>query len=53
MKGLGKILSRYAASAVGIGIFLLALNLTFFILFFFKVEYNTPVVEDQIGRAHV
>lgn len=48
MKGLGKILSRYAASAVGIGIFLLALNLTFFILFFLKVEYNTPVVEDRV-----
>ena len=48
MKGLGKILSRYAASAVGIGIFLLALNLVMFVLFFFETDYNAPVVKDRI-----
>ena len=48
MKGLGKILGRYAASAAGIGIFLLALNFAFFVLFFLKVEHNTPVVEDRV-----
>lgn len=48
MKGLGKILGRYAASAVGIGIFLLALNLAFFVLFVLQVGHNMPVVEDRL-----
>ena len=48
MKGLGKILTRYAASAIGVGFFLLALNLAIFIVFVLTICRQSPVPEDHI-----
>lgn len=48
MKGLGKILRRYAASAVGIGVLLAIFNILVLLIFIITIGNNAPAVEDRV-----
>ena len=48
MKGLGRILSRYAISAACVGLFLLLLNAGFLLAFTIQAGQSAPLTEDRI-----
>ena len=49
MKGLGRILGRYVGAAIGVGVFLLALNIAVFLAFLLYCSRDMPVVEDRVS----
>lgn len=49
MKGLGRILGRYVGAAIGVGVFLLALNIAVFVAFILHCAQDVPEIEDRVS----